>query len=225
MAEMALSNISIAPLNFASLSSPSSLANFCTFLVGVWRIIKDLTRSALATVPGRRRRVLFLVWLKNRRIFGLRFLCLNCNAHDSGRIFCSRKWKTWNSGRIPRLIDVENSLPKVPYIEDEIWGSSPRTKLKEGMSSEINFSQFLREPSTAKSAPLHKSAIEYTFRIPKRFASSHKSINDNAPCTPKRQERALGRQRGPSVHRGTRLNRPWYRLENIKILLPVQGVG
>ena len=36
------SDISIAPLNFASLFSPSSFANSCTFLVGVWRIIKDL---------------------------------------------------------------------------------------------------------------------------------------------------------------------------------------
>ena len=61
MAETAPSNISIAPLNFASLSSPSSLANSYTFLVGIWMIIKDLARSALATVPGRRRRILFLV--------------------------------------------------------------------------------------------------------------------------------------------------------------------
>ena len=44
--------------------------------------------------------------------------------------------------------DVENSPPRAPYIEDEIWGSSPRTKLKEGMSSKINFAQFPREPST-----------------------------------------------------------------------------
>ena len=85
--------ISQLPLNFASLSSPSSLAKSHTFLVGVWKIIKDLARSALATVPGRRRRVLFLVWLKNRRIFSLRFLCFSCNAHDSGGIFCLRNWK------------------------------------------------------------------------------------------------------------------------------------
>ena len=88
---------------------------------------------------------------------------------------------------------MENSPPRVPYIEDEIWGSSLCIKLKEGMSSEINFAQFLREPSTAKSAPLHKGAIEYTFRIPKRSASSHKSIDDGAPRTPKCHERALGR--------------------------------
>ena len=87
MAETASSNISIAPLNFASLSSPSSLANSCTFLIGVWRIIRNLARSALATVPGRRRRVLFLVRLKNRRILSLCSLCLSCNAHDSSNIF------------------------------------------------------------------------------------------------------------------------------------------
>ena len=184
---MSPSDISIAPLNFASLSSPSSLANSCTFLVGVWRIIKDLTQSALATVPGRRRKVLFLVRLKNRRIFSLRFLCLSYDAHDSGSIFCSRKVKkTWNSCRVPRLVDVEDSPIRVPYIEDEIWGSSPRTKLKEGMSSKINFAQFPGEPTTAKSALFHKGAIECAFRTPKRSASSHKSINDNAPRTPKR---------------------------------------
>ena len=103
---------------------------------------------------------------------------------------------------------MENSLPRVPYIKDEIWGSSPHTELKEGMSSEMDFAQFPKEPSTAKSAPLHKGAIEYTFRIPKQSASPHKSINDSAPCTPKCQERALGRQRGPGAHRGIRLNRP-----------------
>ena len=57
MAETALSNIWIAPLNFASLSTPSSFANSCTFLDGVWRLIKDLARSALATVLGRGRGV------------------------------------------------------------------------------------------------------------------------------------------------------------------------
>ena len=116
--------------------------------------------------------------------------------------------KTWNFYRIPRLVDVENSPPWAPYIEGKIWGNSLRTKLKEGMSSEINFAQFPREPSTAKSAPLHKGAIEYTLRIPKRSTSSHKSINDSVPRTPKHQERALSRQRGPGAHRGTKLNRP-----------------
>ena len=85
---------------------------------------------------------------------------------------------------IPRLVDVENSLPRSLYIEGKIWGNSPRTKLKEGMS---------REPSIAKSALLHKGTIEYTLRIPKRSALSHKSINDCVPCTLKRQERVLGR--------------------------------
>ena len=76
------------------------------------------------------------------------------------------------------------------------------------MSSEINFTQFPSEPLTAKSAPLHKGTIEYTFRIPKQSASSHKSTNDDAPRTLKRQERAWGRRRDPGTHRGTILNRP-----------------
>ena len=75
--------------------------------------------------------------------------------------------KTWNSYRIPGLVDVENSYPRAPYIEGEIWGSLMRTKLKEGMPSEINFAQFPREPSTAKFALLHKGAIECTLCIPK----------------------------------------------------------
>ena len=91
------------------------------------------------------------------------------------------------------MVNVEDSPPKAPYIEDEIWEGSPRTKLQEGTSSEINFAQFQREPSTTKSALLHKGAIEYTFRVPKQSASSHKSTNDDAPRTPKRQERALSR--------------------------------
>ena len=66
--------------------------------------------------------------------------------------FVQESEKTWNSYRIPRVVDLEDSPLRAPYIEDEIWGSSPRTKLKEGMSSEINFAQFPREPSTAKSA-------------------------------------------------------------------------
>ena len=82
--------------------------------------------------------------------------------------------KTWNFCKVLRLVDVKNGPLRMPYIEDEIWGSSPHTKLKEGMSSKINFAQFPRKPSTAKSAPLHKGAIEYTFRIPKRSASSPK---------------------------------------------------
>ena len=87
MAETAPSDISIVPLNFASLSSPSFLANSCTFLIGVWTIIMNLAWFALATVLGQRRRVLFLVRLKNRRIFSLYSLCLSCNAYDSSDIF------------------------------------------------------------------------------------------------------------------------------------------
>ena len=209
MAKTAPFDISITPLNFTSLSSPSSLANSYTSLVDVWWIIKDLTRFVLTTVPGRRRRTLFLVWLKNRRIFSLHILCLSSNAYDSGSVFfVQESEKTCNSCRIPRIIGVEDRPSKALYIEDEIWESSPCTKLQEGMSSEINFVQFPREPSTAKSTPLHKGTIEYTFRVPKRSASSHKSTNDDAPRAPKCQERALSRRRDPGTHRGTRLDRP-----------------
>ena len=173
---MTPSDISIAPLNFASLFSPSSLANSCMLLIGVLRIIKNLARSALAMVPGRRRRVLFLVRLKNRRILSLCSLCLSCNAHDSGGIFLlfRENEKTWNFCRVSRLVGVEDGPLRVSYIEGEIWGNLPRIKLKEGMLSKINFAQFPKEPSTSKSAPLYKGAIEYTFRIPKRFALSPK---------------------------------------------------
>ena len=85
-AGMAPSDVTIAALNFALLSSPSSLANSCTFLIGVWRIIRSLALFALATVLGRRRKVLFLVRLKNRRVFSPSSLYLSCNAHDSGGI-------------------------------------------------------------------------------------------------------------------------------------------
>ena len=128
--------------------------------------------------------------------------------------------KTWNSHRIPRLIVVEDSPPRAPYIEGEIWENLPRTKLKEGVPSKINSVQFPREPSTARSTPLHKGAIECTLRIPKRSASSHKSIS-----APKCQECALGRWRGPGAYRGARLNWPWHRPKNIKILLFARGAG
>ena len=43
------------------------------------------------------------------------------------------KEKTWNFYKIPRLVGVEDDALRVPYIEGEIWGNSPRTKLKERM--------------------------------------------------------------------------------------------
>ena len=82
--------------------------------------------------------------------------------------------KTWNFCRVLRLVDVEDGPLRVPYIKGEIWRSLSHTKLKEGMSSKINFAQFPREPSTSKSTPLHKGVIEYTFRILKRSALSPK---------------------------------------------------
>ena len=52
--------------------------------------------------------------------------------------------KTWNFCRVPRLVDVEDGPLRMPYIEGEIWESTPHIKLKEGMSSKINFAQFLK---------------------------------------------------------------------------------
>ena len=73
--------------------------------------------------------MLFLVQLKNRRIFSLYSVCLRCNAHDSGDIFLFKESeKTWNFSRVPRLVDVEGGPFRVPYIEDEIWESSPHTQ-------------------------------------------------------------------------------------------------
>ena len=91
---------------------PFLFSHSCMFLIGVWRIIGILARSTLATIPSRRRRVFFLVRLKNRRILSLCSLCLSRNAHDSGGIFFVQgKWKkkkkTWNFCRVPRLVDVE----------------------------------------------------------------------------------------------------------------------
>ena len=53
MVGMAPSDVTVAALNFVSLSSPSFLANSCTFLVGVWRNIGNLVQFVLATVLGR----------------------------------------------------------------------------------------------------------------------------------------------------------------------------
>ena len=69
---------------------------------------------------------------------------------------------------------VEDGSLRVPYIEGEIWGSSLPTEFKERMSSKMNFTQFPREPSVSKSAPLHKGTIEYASRISKQSALSPK---------------------------------------------------
>ena len=45
--------------------------------------------------------------------------------------------ETWNFCGVTRLKDVEDGPFKVPYIKDEIWGSSPHTKFKEEMLSKI----------------------------------------------------------------------------------------
>ena len=158
---MAPSDISIASLNFASLSSPSSLANSCTFLVGVWRIIRNLARSALATVPGRRRRVLFLVQLKNRRIFSLCSVRLRCNVYDSGGIFFYQG--EWRNLEIPQSSKASGcgmwSSQGALYRGRNLGEITTHTEFKEGMSSKIILAQFPKEPSTSKSVPLHKGAI------------------------------------------------------------------
>ena len=82
--------------------------------------------------------------------------------------------ETWNFRRVLRPVDMEGGPLRVPYIEDETWGSSLDIEFKEGMSSKMNFAQFPREPSISKSAPLHKGAIEYAFRILKRSVLSLK---------------------------------------------------
>ena len=83
---MAPPDVMVVALSFASLSSPSSLANSCAFSIGVRRNIRNLVRSTLATILGRRGRVLFLVRLKNRRDFSPNSLCLSCSTHGSGGI-------------------------------------------------------------------------------------------------------------------------------------------
>ena len=80
--------------------------------------------------------------------------------------------ETGDFSRVSRPVDVEGGPLRVPYIEDEIWGSSPHTQFEQGMSSKITLAQFSREPLTFKSVPLHKGAIEYTFHIPKRSTLS-----------------------------------------------------
>ena len=35
--------------------------------------------------------------------------------------------ETWNFRKVSRPVDVESGPLKVPYIEDEIWESSPHT--------------------------------------------------------------------------------------------------
>ena len=161
MARMAPSDISIASLNFASLSSPSSLANSCTFLAGVWRIIRNLARFALATVPGRIRRVLFLVQLKNMRIFSLYSICLRCNAHDSGGIFFVQGER--RNLELPQSSKASGCgrwfSQGALYRGQNLGELTTHTQFQEGMSSKIILAQFPREPSASKFVPLHKGAI------------------------------------------------------------------
>ena len=155
-------------------------------------------------VLGRRRRVLFLVRLKNRRVFSPSSLCLSCNAHGSGGILFVQGEK-----RVPRLMSVEDGPLMVPYIEGKIWGSLLPTKFKERMSSKMNSTRFPREPSVSKSVPLHKSTIEYASRILNQSALPQRgSINGDTPRMPKRQERAMGSRRNSGAREKARLNQP-----------------
>ena len=144
----------------------------------------DLTQLAPATVPGWRRSVLFLVWLKDRKIFGLCFLCLSCDAHKSGGILGSWKRENLESSQDWGACSCKIMVfPRCLIKEAKYGGNLPRIKLEKGIPSEINLTQFPREPSTVESAPLHKGALECAPRIPKRYASSPKSLNDSASYT------------------------------------------
>ena len=94
-AGMAPSNVTIAALNFASLSSPSSLANSYAFSIGIWRNIKNLVWFALATVLGRLRRS-----------------PLECLSHPALLSTCCEwQWAAWHcSGVIPSLMRLDCQL-------------------------------------------------------------------------------------------------------------------
>ena len=206
MAKVVPFNISIASLNFTSLSSHSSLANSCTFLICVWSPIKSLTQSTPATVPNRRMRVFFLARLKGRKIFGLSFLCLSCDIQDPGGILGSWQRENLEFLQDSRVCKCKKKkkmvLPRCLILKAKSRGSLLHTKLKERITNEISPDQFPRKPSTARSASLHKGSNECAPRIPKRSTLFHKSINESAPRTPKHQKRALGRQRSSSAHGG-----------------------
>ena len=65
---------------------------------------------------------------------------------------------------------VENVPFRAPYIEGEVWGSSPPMEFKERMSNKMNSIQFPKAPSGSKFASLHKGTIEYASHIPKQSA-------------------------------------------------------
>ena len=93
---------------------------------------------------------------------------------QAASFFFKESEETWNFRKIPRLVGVEDSSLRMPYIEGEIWGSSLHTESEERMSSKINFTQFPKEPSVSKSVPLYKGTIEYAFHISKQSALSPK---------------------------------------------------
>ena len=164
---------------------------------------ESLTQSTSATIPGWRRRVFFLVWLKDRKIFGLCFLCLSCDVQDLGGILGSWRVENLEFLQNSRVCRCERTvLPGCLISKAKSRGNLIRTKFKERITSEISPTQFPRKPLTARSVSLHKGTNECAPRIPKRSTSLHKGINDGAPHIPKRQERALGRRRGSNTHGG-----------------------
>ena len=105
----------------------------------------------------------------------------------------------WNSGvcRCERTV-----LPGCLIQKAKSRGNLIHTKPKEKITSGMSLAQFPRKPLAAKFALLHKGTNECVPRILKRSTSLHKSINDGVPRTSKRQERALGRRRGPGTYGG-----------------------
>ena len=47
---------------------------------------------------------------------------------QAASFFIKESEETWKFRRVLRPVDVECGPLRVPYIEDEIWGSSPHTQ-------------------------------------------------------------------------------------------------
>ena len=128
---------------------------------------------------------------------------------------------------------MENGPPKAPYIEGEIWGNSPRTKLKEGMSSEINFAQFPKDPqspnprrfikvplnthSVYRSDPRHPIKVLMTVHLVRRNAKSVPWEGEKA-LAPIGEQDLTGHDLGPRISKssspseesGSRILRDYY---------------
>ena len=167
---MASSDVTIAALNFTSLSSPSSLANFCAFSIDIWRNIRNLVRFALAMVLGRRRRVLFLVRLKNRRDFSPNSLRLSCNAHVSGDILLSKNRENLELPKSSKANGCGRCSSQCALYRRRNLGELTTHRVQGKNVKQMNSTRFPREPSVSKFAALHKGTIEYASRIAKQSA-------------------------------------------------------